>query len=455
MKRKVFIILFQCFACSVGYGQEVSYSGDPDMSYYAARELAFAGQHIIARDTLKQILSRYPDYTDVRNLLAKTYSWDANYNEARKHLNRITSVERQNSEAWIAAIKNEIYAKNPQIALGLTNKALLYLQDDAELLALKERLTKELNQTKDAESVDDNSSAEKDEEAKPRANQMAIFNAFDVFDVVYEPMIYSGVEYTRITDAGKIIPRINYANRFDTHGLQYELDFYPVLSKTFYGYLNYGYSAADIFPSHRLGVELFSNLPKGKEASLGIRYMDFLDTKTTIFTGSFGLYKGNYYVSIRPYVTPNPEGSTGVSGSLTARKYLKTKEQYMGLMFNGGFIPELKQFTANNTLLAETLYFIDSQQLILEYQFPSKNLSNLYKAQLGLTHQELVFEPGRFFLAIPTGFQYHMRFLKNQLYLLIIKCRQQKSGASPQLIVRTACYIYVYCKIIDSQISIT
>lgn len=410
MKKIIFLILIQWFASWIGCAQEVSYSGNPDMSYYAARELAFAGQHIVARDTLKRILSRYPNYTDVRNLLAKTYSWDANYDEARKHLNRITSVERQNREAWIAAVKNEIYAKNPQIALGLTNKALLYLPDESELLAFQKSLTEELHKTNGSTSSDLKSIPEKDGEVKTPVNQLAIFNAFDVFDVVYEPMIYSGVEYTRLINIGKIIPRINYANRFDTHGLQYEMDFYPVLSKAFYGYVNYGYSASDIFPTHRVGVELYSNVAKGKEASLGIRYMDFLDTKTTIYTGSFGIYKGNYYISLRPYVIPNPEGSTGVSGTLTARKYLKTKEQYMGLMLSAGFIPELKQFTANNTLLAETLYFIDSQQLILEYQFSGKNLSNLYKAQLGLTHQELVFEPGRFFWAITAGLKYHVRF---------------------------------------------
>lgn len=410
MKKTAFLLLFHWISFWTVDAQEVSYAGNPDASYYVARELAFAGHHLSARDTLKRILTRYPDYTDVRNLLAKTYSWDANYEEARKHLNRITSAHRQNKEAWLAAVKNEIYAKNPYIALGLTNKALLYLPHENELLELQMKLIKDLNAPKNAESVDNVSSSEDVNEGTEYSNQLALYNSFDVFDIVYEPMIYSGLEYTRTTKIGKIIPRINYANRFETHGLQYEMDLYPKFSKSFYGYLNYGYSESAIFPTHRAGADLYYNIPKGKEASLGIRYLDFLGDNTTIYTASFGLYKGNYYASVRSYITPNPTGSTGLSGTLTARKYLKSKEQYFGLMLSAGFIPELKQLATNNTLLAETLFFIESQQLLLEYQFGSKKLSNLFKTQIGLTRQELIFEPGRFFWAVTAGLKYNVRF---------------------------------------------
>ena len=407
MKRFLkYILCCLIFPCFIN-AQEVTYLGNPDDSYFAARELAFAGLHNSARDTLKRILSKYPDYTDVRSLLAKTYSWDANYEEARKHLNRITSVERQNKEAWLAAINNEIYAKNINIALGLTLKALEYLPDDNDLVEMKSDLENKLHNPEPAEPNEE----EKDKsEETGFKNQLALFNGFDVYDIVYDPMIYGGLEYNRHTDAGKMIPRVNYANRFNTHGLQYEMDFYPELSKTFYAYLNYGFSDSAIFPKHRAGVELYANLPKAMEGSLGMRYLDFLDQQTTIFTGSFGLYRGNYYVSVRPYVTPNPAGSTGLSGSLTARKYLKHKEQYLGLIFSMGFIPELRQLTVNSTLLSETLFFIESQQLAFEYQFTGKNMSNMYKAYLGLTHQELVFEPNRFFWAVTAGIKYHVRF---------------------------------------------
>jgi hypothetical protein len=91
--RIIYLGLFLLFFLQKGIAQELAYQGNPDNSFFVARDLAFEGHHSIARDTLRLILSKYPDYTDVRNLLAKTYSWDGNHNEARKHFNKITSAK--------------------------------------------------------------------------------------------------------------------------------------------------------------------------------------------------------------------------------------------------------------------------------------------------------------------------------------------------------------------------
>src|SRR6056297_3876662 len=127
------VILLLFFLTTVT-GQEYVYNGDPDASYFTARDLAFAGNRSDARDTLIQVLTRYPEYTDVRSLLAKTYSWDQKFDKARAEFNSITSREKENKEVWIGAIKNEQYANNLYIALGLCNKALLYLKEDLDLV---------------------------------------------------------------------------------------------------------------------------------------------------------------------------------------------------------------------------------------------------------------------------------------------------------------------------------
>ena len=224
--------------------------------------LAFNDQRTQARDTLQHILSKYPEYTDVRELLGKTYSWDGRYDEARRHFNKITSVERKNKAVWIAAIKNEIYAKNYPIALGLANKALIYMENDSDVLDLRSKILALLGEENGVENGGGIATPKESPEVKALKNRVGVINSFEIFDIVYEPMFYSSVEYRRETDAGSIIPRINYANRFETHGVQYEMDFYPKISKRFYGYLNYGFSQADIFPDHRAGAELYANLPK-------------------------------------------------------------------------------------------------------------------------------------------------------------------------------------------------
>jgi len=124
--RNKYLFIWASFICLFCTAQDTTGIQNPDTSYLNARNLAFNGEYNAARDTLNLILLAYPDYTDVSSLLAKTYSWEGDYNTARRILNEITSEERTNKEAWQAAISNEIYAENTSIAIGLTNKALLY-----------------------------------------------------------------------------------------------------------------------------------------------------------------------------------------------------------------------------------------------------------------------------------------------------------------------------------------
>ena len=141
-----------------------------------------------------------------------------------------------------------------------------------------------------------------------------------------------------------------------------------------------------------------------------MRYLDFTTSNATVLTGSIGHYRGNYYFSLRPYITPRSDGPTSISGSLLVRKYLRDGENYLGLNAIYGNAPELKQLLVNDVLLSESLLYIESQRLELEYQFTAKNRPNLYRANLGLTRQELVFDPGKFFWAVSAGINYQVKF---------------------------------------------
>lgn len=392
--------------CFYGIAQEVTYNGNPDDSYFIARNLAFNGDNAIARDTLHEVLSMYPHYTDVRSLLASTYSWDGKYSKAREQFNRITSDDKENKEIWVATIKNEIYATEYHTALGLANKALMYLKNDADIDSLRIQVLESIHK---AQEPTENKIKESIENTSFK-NSITITNALDVFDIVFDPMVNSSISYTRETKLGSIIPRINYSNRFHTNGIQYELDLYPKISKTFYSYLNYGFSEASIFPNHRIGGELYMNLPKAMEASIGVRYLSFTDSNATIFTGSFGLYKGNYFFSLRPYVTPQSGNNPSISGNFLARKYLKDGDNYIGLEAGMGYSTDLRQLRDGQVLLAETLLFLETQRLRLDYQFTNSKNNNLYNVNLGATRQELASASGEFFWAITVGFSYEVKF---------------------------------------------
>lgn len=386
-------------------GQEYAYNGDPDASYFAARDLAFAGNRSDARDTLIQVLSRYPEYTDVHSLLAKTYSWDQEFDKARAEFNSITSKEKGNKEVWIGAIKNEQYANNLHIALGLANKAMIYLKEDANIQALKEEI---LQQIADTQLLQNKLKATKTSEEKKQA--FTVYTEGEVFDKVLDPMYYGAVEYRKVSNWGVLLPRVNFNRRFNINGIQAEIDAYPKISKSLSGYLNYGFSNSEIFPKHRVGAEVVKELSNAMEASLGFRHLSFATDNATILTGSFGLYRGDYYASLRPFIVPDAVKGIGVSGSLVVRRYLKDGNNWLGMNLGYGFDTEMNQFIVDGKLLAQTLLYLEAQRLRLEYQFTTGNSGNQYKVNIGANRQELAFSSGNFLLSVTAGLSYQVKF---------------------------------------------
>ena len=445
--KRTYSLLFFGLICFCIRSQDIAYNDSKPGSYTNARQMAYEGQHSSAEELLLQILSKDSDNWEAHALLARTYSWSGQYDKARDAFNKILSGERNHPEIWMSAIKNELYANNEATALGLANKALFYLKSNEELERLQQMAMERIKNKKYPEQgwynqkstlnidkvsrkkqkkkinlpekkAEELSEAETSSTVIPKTpvdkdiqnNRVSIRNAFTVYDQRYDPMVYSSVSYRRQTMAGSIIPRINYSNRLGKNGLQYDLDFYPKFSKRFYAYINYGYSDATIYPNHKLGGDLYVNLPWAMEFSAGGRYINYDTKNVSVVTNSIGHYRGNYYFSLRSYITPRPDNLTRVSGNLLVRKYLKDAENFMGVNFGMGFSPELRQLTSGDELLAETLLYIESQRLSFEYQFTGKKNPNIYRANMGVTRQELVYDSGNFFWAISGGFTYQVKF---------------------------------------------
>ncbi|SHI88252.1 YaiO family outer membrane beta-barrel protein [Pseudozobellia thermophila] len=430
--KKIYTVLLIWFFAYAGKGQDSALGETADPGFQQAYDLAFEGRHASARQLLEGIVKEDPENIKARNLLASTYSWQGQYRLARQQFNVVTSRSRENADIWEAAIKNELYAKNNATALGLANKALFYLKrDTVAILRLRDiarqRLEQKAYTTEEGDgrggdlSMGDQGAdaANAEEERRPEMvaeaekeprNRLDFGNAVTVFDQRYDPMVYSSVSLKHQTKVGSLIPRINYSNRLGKNGLQYDLDLYPKFSKRFYAYLNYGYSNSSIYPKHKLGGDLYVNLPGAFEFSAGGRHILYDTNDVTVITNSLGHYRGNYYFSLRSYITPQPDKLTRFSGNLLVRKYLKDAENYFGINAGMGYSPELRQIISGEELLAETLLYVESQRLSLEYQFTGKNDRNSYRANIGATRQELAYAPGEFFYGISGGITYQVKF---------------------------------------------
>src|SRR5207237_1210140 len=138
---------------------------------------------------------------------------------------------------------------------------------------------------------------------------------------------------------GDFTARINYANRFDTGGVQYEIESYPHISKTFYGYIGFGYSADTlVFPKLRGGASLFTRLPKAFETETGIRFLYF-NENVLMYTIYVGKYYRNYLFGTRMFFVPSSTG-TSSNYSILARYYWGGIDDYVGFIAGYGISPD-------------------------------------------------------------------------------------------------------------------
>ena len=100
--RFIYVFIF-LFGLST-FCQQKDFKGDPDRAFEVARNLAFNKERKKAQDTLLLILTKYPDYHDIRAFLASTYSWDGAYKLARKEFSYVLNKDPKRKNTWIAAV---------------------------------------------------------------------------------------------------------------------------------------------------------------------------------------------------------------------------------------------------------------------------------------------------------------------------------------------------------------
>lgn len=414
--RKIFYILF--FLLSIcSFAQQKVFTGNPDTAFEKARELAFNKQRKQAQDALLFILTKYPNYHDIRAFLASTYSWDGTYLKARKEFSYVLKRDPDRKRTWIAAINNELWGDTPFSALDLANNALEHFPNDADLLYLRASAEENSNKPEEAlltiKSVLENNPDNKKAAAYKAKlqntlsyNAIGLKSAVDVYSSVFDPMQYHTLKYARQTKYGSIIAKINFNRRFQENGVQFEVDAYPRIVKGLYAYVNFGVANTFLFPDIRYGAELYKSLPKSFEASLGFRTLKYSST-TNIYTGSIGWYTGNSYWSFRTYVTPGDSGSS-MSGTLNYRKYRSDADNYFSVALGMGFSPEVNQFAFDGN--EEAIINLKSQKMNMGYYFTSSNKQNLWGAKFGITHQEISFDPGNYFWIYSFGLSWEVKF---------------------------------------------
>lgn len=377
-----------------------------DELFALAREKAFEGKRDEARALCRVVLERNPSYSDVRILLGRTLAWDGRRDEARREFLLVLDQSPETRDALDALLDVELWDEKHDEALRVANRALRSYPNEEGFLLKKARALRNLHRDDEAQFVllqleELNPSHAEGLTLRQELNLTSLQNsiglsyASDRFSDVFDLMHYAAVQFSRRTSFGTFFARLNYTERFQTRGQQLEADFYPRISDGLYAYLSYGYSGSDLFPKHRFGVEAYTKLPESFEGSLGVRHLTFAGGRSiTIYTGSLGYYFKSYWISFKPYITPNNAGAS-LSFTATLRWYLLDAENYLSCRFGAGYSADERLVQSSTGFSGTEVFYLESQSAGIGGQVRATP-ALLLLTSIDMGKQELSSRPGEF-----------------------------------------------------------
>lgn len=322
-----------------------------DELFLQAKKLAFEDKNYTEAISLtRQALSRTPDYLDLRIFLGRLYTFADMPDSARIEFKKALALKPDYEDTYLAYGSLEYWTKNPERALVILNDGIKYNERSEAMHLLKTRVLAELKRYTDASASLTEVLELNPDNTEARAlfgnlgnliskNKIGINYDFVSFDKQFEdPWHLASLEYSRLTGIGPVIGRLSLANRFGNSGSQFELDAYPRLSKTFYAYLNGGYSSSSVFPAYRAGVSLFAALPAAFEAEAGFRMLNFGDP-TWIYIGSLSKYYRSFLFTLRSMLTP-VNSSVSHAMQFNTRFYIGSADDYLSLGLATGLSPD-------------------------------------------------------------------------------------------------------------------
>jgi len=409
--KKLLTTAFFIVSYYVSLAQDTSSS---DGLFAAARKAAFnENSYPKAIVYCKKGLLISPRYADISIFLGRVYTWSKMLDSASVYFENAIKINPTYIDAYVGYADMEYWRDNYDKSISICNSGLMQAPGSTELLIRKAKNLYAEKKYKDAALLTDSILMIDNKNSAARAlantikdyvskNKIGISYDYVYFDKQFpNPWHLASIDYSRQTKYGSIIPRINYANRFATNGIQYEVDAYPKISKMFYSYVNAGYSNdIGVFPKWRGGASLYANLPKSFEAEVGIRYLYFTSS-TNIYTLYLGKYYKSYLLGARTYLIPG--NTISQSHSLFARYYFGGVNDYISATIGYGISPDESAYS----YLLSSSYKLKSYKAVFEYKKAIKKLTIVGFSCSIINEEYLVNQKGN---QIQAGIIYQYRF---------------------------------------------
>jgi YaiO family outer membrane protein len=317
-----------------------------------ARDKAFKEKDFKAATAIALVgIKADSNYVDLYIFLGRLYGWQNTYDSAAYYFQKAAQKKPAAEDIYIAWADLERWNNKPERSLSIIQQGLNHNPASIELLMRKARLEMEFGNYPSASITADsilqiepgNTEARQitillsERLSKNKAGISAEYTSFD--RQFPDPWIITSIFYTRETKHSPMTARVNYAQRFNQEGWQYEAEAYPRLSPKYYAFLNAGYSEnVGVFPKWKAAFSIFAGLPKAFEAEAGIRYLYFT-SETISYTAGLSKYYKRFLFSSRAFITPLPQ-FVAQSYTIQSRYYYGTSDDFISLALGTGISPD-------------------------------------------------------------------------------------------------------------------
>ena len=393
-------VLFLSLFSLVAFGQDSSFLRMDSAAVHEYRQAVYwtkNGRHDLAKSIL---LKQNPRLTASSVLLGRLYSWDKQFDSARIFLKEALAVQPANEEAWLALIHNESWSGHPDQALVYCQDALSRYPYSEKLLIQRSKAYGKLGRYKEAHDAIEKAlqvnpsngkaiQLEKYLKAKMATapkNGVGVSYQYDHFNQTYTPWNYGSFYFFHKGRAGGVAAAVNYADRFQQSGVQYELNLYPRFTSSLRGWLGAAYSQDSVFPGWNVGAGLSQTIFRRAEVEAGARYLTLYayPDPLWIYTGAFSVSFQRWWVSFRAYLTAKVAG-TDESYYFTTRYYFNYHHNNIALMLNTGSFPHDYFDPASGKAFN---YATRSQRVRLGYQTPFLSVRNILKFNVGYERRD-------------------------------------------------------------------
>ena len=291
-------------------------------------------------DALKMLtdhLSQHPGDFDALVMQGLILSWEGRYDEARIPLQAVLSDEPDYSDAVLALFNVEMWSDHPEKAEELIRGAVERRPDYDPYLEAQRKALERLES--DREVAAHGKTVEWRELRNGPNWQAVVSHSSTFFSDGRAPWREEQIGVLRKNLLGSFELLGSQATQYGYRSRLVEIDTYPRIRPGTYAYFNLGYSPDHLlYPHYRFGAELFQGVSHGFEVSAGFRRLGFT-RKIQVYTGSLTKYRGNWFYSVRTFMTPDSQQGTSKSVQFWVRRYVGDGTNYLGARYGRGAAP--------------------------------------------------------------------------------------------------------------------